>query len=54
MEKKFEADIEDMMENEQDRGPLTDDFKAKLYDIVIEHRLREFHLFYLCSIRLTI
>jgi hypothetical protein len=43
----------DILKNERGRGPVTEDFKTKLFKIVMDHRLRKFHFFYLRSILLT-
>ena len=52
MRKKVEADI-DMLKNEQGGGPVTKDFRAKVYNFVIEHYLCKIHCFYLHSTHLT-
>ena len=53
MRKKTEADI-DILRNELDGGSLaSEDFKAKIYEIIIEHYLCKFHCFYLHLTHLT-
>jgi hypothetical protein len=49
MRMKTEADV-DILRNELlVEGPVTEGFKAKFYEIIIEHYLRKFHCFYLHS-----
>ena len=44
MKKKMEANI-DILGNEQGGYLVTEDFKAKFFNIIVEHYLREFHMF---------
>ena len=50
--KKTQAAL-DILKNERGKGAVTEDFKEKLFKIVMDHRLRKFHFFYLHSILLT-
>ena len=52
MRRKTEAAL-DIFGNEQDGCWVTKDFKTEFFKIIIEHRLCEFHCFYLYSTHLT-
>ena len=51
MRKKTEAGI-DVLRNEQGTGQVTEDFKAKFHNFIIEHYLRKIY-FYFYSTHLT-
>ena len=52
MRKKAEAEI-DILNNERSGGPVTEDFRAKLYDFIIEHSLCKILCFYFHLTHLT-